>query len=57
MEEKRGLVKGGEGGIKPSWLMVPTLGASLLKLFSSKDDSKQSGGVQQGGERCQAQQL
>lgn len=57
MKEKRGLVKGGEGGKKPSWLMVPTLGASLPKLFSSKDDSKQSGGVQRGGERCQAQQL
>lgn len=39
----------GEGGIKPCWLLVPTLGASLLKLFSGKDDSKQGRGVQGGG--------
>lgn len=45
-----GLGRGGEGGIKPSWLMAPTSGASPLKLFSCTDDSKQGGGVASGWE-------
>lgn len=49
IEAGRGrLGRGGKGGIKPSWLMAPTSGASLLKLFSCTDDSKQGGGVESG---------
>lgn len=46
-----------KGGIKTSWLVAPTPGASRLKLFSCSDDSKRGRRSSVAGVRCQAQAL